>query len=132
MARHRHDKSRVAPATTALPEVDPALREAMDPDPLVEQMVERLRASLSDMVALDEFGRPIAWRHVVRIALGPTLGRLRDAETSLSLMKQVMDLPLDGLAARAESGTTGWPPFRGAPQPDRRPDAPPPDAPSPA
>lgn len=114
----------MAPVTTALPEVDPALREATDPDPLVEQMVERLRTSLSDMVALDEYGRPIAWRHVVRIALGPTLGRLRDAETSLTLMKQVMDLPVDGLASRPESGTTGWPPFRGA--------APPPEPASPA
>lgn len=83
--------------TASLPEVDPQLRSAADPDPLVEQMVERLRVSLSDLVALDEYGRPVAWRQVVRLALGPTLGRLRDAETSLALMQRVMDLPPDGL-----------------------------------
>ncbi len=124
MARHRHDKGRVAPVTTALPDVDPALREAVDPDPLVEQMVERLRGSLSDLVALDEYGRPIAWRHVVRLALGPTLGRLRDAETCLTLMKQVMDLPVGEPEPRQAAGTTGWPPFRGA--------VPPPEPASPA
>ena len=125
MARHRQEKGRVAPVTTTLPDVDPALREAMDPDPLVEQMVERLRVSLSGLVALDEYGRPIAWRHVVRLAVGPTLGRLRDAETSLTLMQQVMDLPAaDELGPRQAAGTTGWPPFRGA--------VPPPEPASPA
>ena len=125
MPRRGQGKHGVAPVTTALPEVDPALREAVDPDPLVEQMVERLRASLSDLVALDEYGRPIAWRHVVRLALGPTLGRLRDAETCLTLMKQVMDLPeADELGSRQAAGTTGWPPFRGA--------VPPPEPASPA
>lgn len=83
--------------TASLPEVDPQLRSAADPDPLVEQMVERLRVSLSDLVALDEYGRPVPWRQVVRLALGPTLGQLRDAETSLALMQRVMDLPPDGL-----------------------------------
>ena len=118
MPSSRHNRDPEVSVSSSLPDVDPGLRAEVDPDPLVEQMVERLRGSLSDMVALDEYGRPLAWRHVVRLALGPTIGRLRDAETCLTLMKQVMDLPDAGeLGPRQAAGSTGWPPFRGAVSP---------------
>jgi len=97
MRKGREPKDPDRSVTSWLPEVDASFRDAVDPDPLVEAMVERLRSSLSGLVALDEYGRPVAWRQVVRLALGPTLGRLRDAETSLALMQRVMDLPPDGL-----------------------------------
>ena len=87
MRKGRESKDPDRSVTSWLPEVDPSYREDVDPDPLVEAMVERLRSSLSGLVALDEYGRPVAWRAVVRVALGPTLSRLRDAETSLALLQ---------------------------------------------
>jgi hypothetical protein len=60
-------------------------------------MVERLRSSLSGLVALDEYGRPVARRVVVRVAPGPTLSQLRDAETSLACCRHVQQ-PLDSQA----------------------------------
>lgn len=93
MRRARQEsKGAVRPATASLPPVDPELREARDPDPLVEDMVERLRGGLSGLVALDEWGRPVAWRNVVRLALGPTLERLRDAQTGVALAEAVIDV----------------------------------------
>jgi hypothetical protein len=67
------------------PEPDPALRNEVDPDPLIEEMVNRLRDSLSSLVAVDEWGRPLAWRNVVRLALGPMASRLRDTQQALEL-----------------------------------------------
>jgi hypothetical protein len=97
-ARETKDTDRTV--TSWLPEVDPCFRNAVDPDPLVEAMVERLRSSLAGLVALDEYGRPVAWRVVVRVALGPTLSQLRDAETSLALLQHVQQ-PVDGQAQQA-------------------------------
>jgi hypothetical protein len=67
------------------PEPEPLLRNEPDPDPLIEEMVARLRDGLSSLVAVDEWGRPLAWRNVVRLALGPLAGRLRDTEQALEL-----------------------------------------------
>lgn len=97
MRKGREPRDRDRSVTSWLPEVDACFRNAVDPDPLVEAMVERLRSSLSGLVALDEYGRPVAWRAVVRVALGPTLSRLRDAETSLALMQHGQQ-PVDGQA----------------------------------
>ncbi len=68
------------PVTVHLADVDPALRDEVDLDPLVEQMTERLRVRLGGLAAIDEFGRPLPWRQVVRLALGPALVRLRENE----------------------------------------------------
>lgn len=103
MRKGRETKDPDRSVTSWLPEVDPSFRDAVDPDPLVEAMVERLRSSLAGLVALDEYGRPVPWRTVVRVALGPTLGQLRDAETSLALMQHGQPAPVDPLAV------TGWP-----------------------
>ena len=62
-----------------LPDFDPRLRETVDDDPLVEEMVERLRRGLGGLLAVDPWGRPTAWRDVVRTALGPALAELRTA-----------------------------------------------------
>jgi hypothetical protein len=55
--------------------LDPAelarLRDERDPDPLLEEATERLRAALVHLDARDEWGRRLAWRQVARIALGP-------------------------------------------------------------
>jgi len=112
MRKGRESKDPDRSVTSWLPEVDASFRDAIDPDPLVEAMVERLRSSLAGLVALDEYGRPVAWRAVVRVALGPTLSRLRDAETSLALVlhsqqpaaaqaQQAGDQPLDSQAQPA-------------------------------
>jgi hypothetical protein len=77
--------------------VDPELRDEPDPDPLIEEMVERLRHGLSSLNAVDEWGRPIAWRNVVRLALGPLANKLRDTEQALELA--VSMLPATGEAA---------------------------------
>jgi hypothetical protein len=71
------------PETAPFP-ADPelALRDEPDPDPLIEEMTERLRAGLGSLIAVDEWGRTLAWRNVVRLAVGPLSGRLRDAETA--------------------------------------------------
>ncbi len=100
MRKGREPKDPAWPATSWLPEVDASYRDDVDPDPLVEAMVERLRSSLSGLVALDEYGRPVAWRVVVRVALGPTLSQLRDAETSLALLQHVQQ-PVDSQAQQA-------------------------------
>ena len=49
-----------------MPDSDPLLRNEVDPDPLIEEMVGRLREGLGTLVAIDEWGRPLAWRNVVR------------------------------------------------------------------
>jgi hypothetical protein len=66
-------------------DADPLLRNEIDPDPLIEEMVARLRDGLSAMDAVDEWGRPMAWRNVVRLALGPLASKLRDTEQALEL-----------------------------------------------
>jgi hypothetical protein len=75
------------------PDVDPLLRNEIDPDPLIEEMVNRLREGLSNMHAVDEWGRPLAWRNVVRLALGPLASRLRDTEQALELAVSMIPAP---------------------------------------
>ncbi|GAC1610577.1 MAG: hypothetical protein NVS3B26_18080 [Mycobacteriales bacterium] len=62
-----------------------ALRDEVDPDPLIEEMVERLRGTVGGLQAVDLYGRPLSWRLLVRIAAEPTVRRLRDAQTSVSI-----------------------------------------------
>lgn len=77
-----------------VPHDDP-LRQEPDPDPVVEAAAERLREQLSTLTALDQWGRPVAWRHVARIALGPlATQRVRDAMTADALEEAVVvDVP---------------------------------------
>lgn len=89
------EKDPATPVISVLPEVDPALRDTADPDPIVEEMVQRLRTTLQGMVALDEFGRAVPWRQVVRLALGPSLDRLRTEAEG-----QVIVLPADEVSSR--------------------------------
>ena len=62
------------------------LRDEPDVDPIVEEATDRLREELRHLVARDEWGRELAWRHVARIALGPVLTKLRDQETTIRLL----------------------------------------------
>ena len=78
------------------------LRDQVDPDPLVEQATDRLRAALTSLDARDEWGRQLAWRQIARIAIGPLLTELRDAQTAARLTEatgQVMPQPVGN----------GWP-----------------------
>jgi hypothetical protein len=78
------------------PEVDPKLRDEADPDPMVEEMVARLRAGLTSLVAIDEWGRPMAWRNVVRLALGPLGSKIRDTEQALELAVSMIPSSTEG------------------------------------
>ncbi|HEU5034247.1 MAG TPA: hypothetical protein VFT62_05750 [Mycobacteriales bacterium] len=78
---------------------DRRLRDETDPDPLVEQAAERLRQALHTLEARDEWGRALAWRQVARIALGPILTQLRDAETAMRLK--------DAVAPAADADASG-------------------------
>jgi hypothetical protein len=73
----------------AAPE-DSWLREEPDPDPLIEAMVQRLREGLGTLSATDEWGRPLSWRNVVRMAVGPMHSRLRDLETAAALAAELV------------------------------------------
>jgi hypothetical protein len=67
----RTRRSDAAPAIV-LPEEDPAtghLRDESDPDPLVEALTARLRKQFPESLSCDEWGRPVAYRHVIRAAL---------------------------------------------------------------
>ncbi|MFP5219084.1 MAG: hypothetical protein ACLGIG_05015 [Actinomycetes bacterium] len=89
--------------TLELPDFDPRLRERRDDDPVVEEMVERLRRGLGGLVAVDPWGRPIAWRDVVRTALGTALFELRDARAAAALAQAV--------EARSTVGSPNLEPF---------------------
>lgn len=113
---HVQTKDPAAPVTAALPEVAPWLRDSADEDLVVEEMVQRLRGALSGMVALDEYGRPVPWRSVVRVALGPRLAWIHDAETSLASLQQVLlpkvapsvTVPEQGTGADDQPAETTW------------------------
>lgn len=77
------------------------LRNEVDPDPFIEEMVASLRDKLSTLEAYDEWGRPLAWRNVVRLAVGPVAGQLRDTQTAADLA--VALLPNNTAAAVAEA-----------------------------
>ena len=89
----------VVPVDTDTP--DPAaLRRESDVDPVVEEATERLRAALTSLDARDEWGRPIAWRQVARIAIGPLLAQLRDAQTA-ALLSSATDTAVPAQAPSA-------------------------------
>jgi hypothetical protein len=76
------------------PSPDPALRDEVDPDPLVEEATGRLREQLQCREPVDQWGRPVAWRQVARIALGPLASpRVRDARTADLLEESVVAEP---------------------------------------
>jgi hypothetical protein len=85
-----------------VPATDPFLRDEVDPDPLIEEMVARLRDGLSNLHAVDEWGRPLAWRNVVRLALGPMAGRLRDTEQALELAVSMIPVNEEAAERRVE------------------------------
>ena len=85
-----------------MPEGDPLLRDEVDPDPLIEEMVARLREGLGTLVAIDEWGRPLAWRNVVRLALGPLAGKLRDTEQALEIAVSMIPPSSEAQATVAE------------------------------
>ena len=92
MFRSRNDSAEpeadvVRPTVTT----DPALRDERDPDPTVDEAVERLRRDVSELVAYDEWGRPLAWRHVARIVLGPLVSDLRDSQTAARLGQHIAE-----------------------------------------
>jgi hypothetical protein len=69
------------------------LRDEVDVDPLIEEATDRLREELRTLIARDEWGRELPWRHVARIALGPVLTRLRDQETTIRLLEATRQAP---------------------------------------
>jgi hypothetical protein len=78
----RHEQEH-APLSLGHTEPDTALRDEVDPDPVVEEATARLRDQLLGLEAVDAWGRPVAWRQVARIALGPlATSRVRDAMTA--------------------------------------------------
>jgi hypothetical protein len=92
--------------STALPpEPDAALRDEVDDDPLIEQMVARLRDGMRTLDAIDEWGRPVSWRNVVRIAVGPLASALRDAQTAAALGSAISR----EATSPAEPDGVGWP-----------------------
>ena len=94
MFRNRNDEeAQVVDLTTSAIESDPALRDEVDPDPVVEEAVQRLRNEVSRMVAFDSWGRPLAWRHIVRIAVGPMIGDLRDSQTAARIGQALAEPP---------------------------------------
>jgi hypothetical protein len=103
------DPERVDAAAAATEPHDLALRDEVDPDPVVEEAADRLRAALSSLVARDEWGRELAWRQVARIAVGPLVTQLRDAQTTSQLLDATRP-PASAVPAqdRTDSGS-GWP-----------------------
>lgn len=73
MRRGRRGEAATSATTTAGAVLeDPALlhlRDEVDPDPLVEALTDRLRRQFPGSLTADEWGRPVAYRHVVRTAL---------------------------------------------------------------
>jgi hypothetical protein len=82
--RHAGDDAEIETLRPTV-ESDASLRDEPDPDPAVEEALQRLRSQVSEFVAYDEWGRPLAWRHVVRIVLGPLISDLRDSQTAARL-----------------------------------------------
>lgn len=75
-------------------EVRPHLRDEPDADPVVEAAAQRLRDHLGSLDAVDQWGRPVAWRQVARIALGDLASpRVRDALTVDALVEATQERP---------------------------------------
>jgi hypothetical protein len=104
-----HDQATSPAGEVADPVDRRALRDEADPDPLVEEAAERLRAALVALDARDEWGRAIAWRQVARIAVGPLLTQLRDSQTTAELLDATR--PADSAIPEQprRSGGSGWP-----------------------
>ena len=81
----RRRKGTDAPSATP-PVTDPVLRDQGDSDPLVEALTERLRRQFPASLSYDEWGRPVAYRHVVRAALSAL-----PPELMVDLAKRVSD-----------------------------------------
>lgn len=94
---------------TVAPEVDPALRDEVDPDPLIEEMVQRLRDNLSSLAAVDEWGRAMSWRNVVRLAVGPSAQRFRDAQTAAELAVALADVPAPAVVSAPSAPASAEP-----------------------
>jgi len=58
-----------------------------DQDPVVLDAVERMQTYLSQLVAADQWGRPLTWAQVARIVIGPLADRIRDADTAGMLIE---------------------------------------------
>lgn len=58
-------------------------------DPVVLEAVERMQAHLSQLVAADQWGRPLTWAQVARLVIGPLADRMRDADTTGVLMEAI-------------------------------------------
>jgi hypothetical protein len=91
------------------PDADVSLRDETDPDPLIEEMVERLRSGLTSLDAVDEWGRPLAWRNVVRLALGPLANKLRDTEQALELAVSMLPATSETPAEQAPEAPVSEP-----------------------
>lgn len=112
-------KQTLVEAAPAAPSIRPhaalALRDEVDPDPFIEEMVARLRDGLGSLQAIDEWGRPMSWRNIVRMAVGPTVAQLRDAQTAtgiaVSLLPGAVEPPTDLLEEPADlpGQQLGWP-----------------------
>jgi hypothetical protein len=108
------ERSEVTEPVVRLDEEAARLRDETDIDPLVEDATARLRESLTQLEARDEWGRTIPWRHVARIVLGPLLTQLRDSETAFRLLQAHGDLPpapeaSPEVAVEITPEPTGWP-----------------------
>ena len=58
-------------------------------DPVVLDAVERMQTHLSQLVAADQWGRPLTWAQVARLVIGPLADRMRDADTAAVLMEAI-------------------------------------------
>lgn len=81
---HELAQSKVQAALAGLSQPDPTQQE--DPDPVVQQALERMRMHLGELDATDRYGRPVSWAQIARIVIGPLADRVRDADTAGALM----------------------------------------------
>ena len=89
MLRRTPDDPEPRVVDLVLRDVVPELRDEPDLDPVVEAAAQRLREKLGSLDAVDEWGRPLAWRQVARIALGDLASpRVRDALTVDRLLER--------------------------------------------
>jgi hypothetical protein len=113
--RNKTEVDEVVESRPPAPDADTELRDETDPDPLIEEMVARLRDGLSTLTAIDEWGRPIAWRNVVRLALGPLANKLRDTEQALELAVSMLP-PSSEATTETDAVSTPEPVAEAAPQ----------------
>lgn len=99
---------------TLAPHESMDLRDEVDSDPFIEEMVARLRDGLSSLHAVDEWGRPLAWRNVVRLAVGPMVSALRDSQTATEIAVSLLPESTPAVEQRAPEldvagHLVGWP-----------------------